>query len=345
MERRALGRSGLAVPKICLGTMTWGEQNSEQDGFAQMDFALDRGVDFFDTAEMYPIAPRAETYGRTEEIVGKWLRARGTRDKIVLATKVTGPDTRFPYMRDGKPRLNRKHIVAAIDGSLKRLQTDYVDLYQLHWPDRTTNAFGQLGYEQLEEDTVPLEESLAALAELVTAGKVRHIGVSNETPWGLMRYLTLGDAGHGPRVVSIQNPYSLLNRSFDVGLAEVALREGCGLLAYAPVAAGALTGKYLNGARPPGARMTLFPNNRRYLGPAAEAATADYVALAREAGLDPARMALAFVMSRPFVTSAIVGATSIPQLENALVAADAKLSADILEELEALGRKHIYPCP
>ena len=215
MEYRRLGRTDITVSAICLGTMTWGEQNSEAEGFAQMDYALDQGVTFLDTAEMYPIASRAETYGRTEEIIGNWMAARGVRDKVVVATKVTGPGTRFPYMRDGKPRLNRRHIAAAVDDSLRRLQTDYIDLYQLHWPDRGLSAFGTLSYvHDPEAEETPLEETLDALGEVVQAGKVRAVGVSNETPWGVMKLLALSEAGRGPRIASIQNPYSFLNRSF-----------------------------------------------------------------------------------------------------------------------------------
>jgi len=346
MEYRALGRSGLKVSAICLGTMTWGEQNSEAEGHAQMDLAVDRGVTFWDTAEMYPVAPRKETYGRTEEIIGTWFASRGKRDKVILATKAVGPGERFKHIRDGAPRHNRKHLVEAVDASLKRLRTDYIDLYQLHWPDRSVNSFGTLGYRpDPKEEMTPLEESLDALAEIVKSGKVRHVGVSNETPWGLMRFLGLAEAGRGPRMVSIQNAYSLLNRTFEQGLAEIAHREDVGLLAYAPAAAGALSGKYLNGARPAGARITLWPQNTRYFTAAGQEATAAYVTLAKQHGLDPVRMATAFVLRQPFVTAAIVGATSIPQLENQLAALDTKLSPELLGEIEAIHARHTYPCP
>ena len=345
MEYRRLGRSDIEVSIICLGSMTWGEQNSEAEGFAQMDYALDQGVNFIDTAEMYAAPARRETWGRTEEIIGNWLAARGGRDRIVLATKVTGPSTDLSYIRGEPLRLDRRQIAQAIDGSLKRLKTDYVDLYQLHWPDRPVKAFGELGYEHREGEETPPEETLEALGELVRTGKARAVGLSNETPWGVMRFLALAEAGRGPRVVSVQNPYSLLNRSFETRLAEVALREDCGLLAYAPVAAGALTGKYLNGQRPAGARMTLFPNNRRYFGEQAEAATAAYVALAREHGLDPAQMALAYVLGRPFLTAAIVGATNLVQLENSIAAKDLVLSEEVLNAIESLHKIYTYPCP
>ncbi|RMD65306.1 MAG: NADP(H)-dependent aldo-keto reductase [Alphaproteobacteria bacterium] len=346
MNYRRLGRTDIRVSAICLGTMTWGEQNTPAEAFAQMDRALDQGVNFFDTAEMYPVAPRADTYGRTEEIIGDWLRARGTRDKVVIATKVVGPGSRFPYIRDGRPRLDRKNILAAIDASLKRLKTDYVDLYQLHWPDRGIAAFGTLGYRHdPDAEETPLEETLAALDEVVKAGKARAVGVSNETPWGVMRCLALAEAGHGPRIASIQNPYSFLNRSFEARLAEIALREECGLLAYAPLGAGTLTGKYLDGRRPPGARLTLWPDNRRYQGPRAEAAVRAYVRLAREVGFDPAQMAIAFVVSRPFTTAAIIGATTLAQLENNIAAAHMELSNDVLERIEAIHEQYTYPCP
>lgn len=346
MEYRRLGRSDITVSAVCLGTMTWGEQNDRDEAFAQLDHALARGVNFIDTAEMYPVAARAETYGRTEEIIGDWLQARKNRDKVVLATKVTGPSAGFPYIRDGKPRHNREHIRAAIDASLRRLKTDYIDLYQLHWPDRGVRAFGTLGYEHDPNETAtPPEETLAELEELRRAGKLRTIGLSNETPWGAMRFLTLAEAGKGPRPVSIQNPYSLLNRSFEVRLAEIALREDCGLLAYAPLGAGTLTGKYLDGRKPEGARLTLWPNNRRYQGERAEKAVRAYVELARAHGLDPAQMAIAFVASRPFVTATILGATSVEQLETDIAAADLELPQEVLDGLEEIHKIYTYPCP
>jgi aryl-alcohol dehydrogenase-like predicted oxidoreductase len=346
MNMRRLGRTEMSISAICLGSMTWGEQNTETEAFEQLDHARAAGINFIDTAEMYPTAPRAETFGRTEQIIGNWLADRGGRDKTVIATKVTGPGSRFPYMRDGKPRLNRTHVTAAIEASLKRLRTDYIDLYQLHWPDRGGGSFGTLGYKhdpQAEE--TPIAETLAVLDDLVRAGKVRTIGVSNERPWGVMRFLGLAEAGRGPRIVSIQNPYSLLNRSFETSLAEVATRESCSLLAYAPLGAGTLTGKYLNGQRPAGARRTLWPDNLRYQGEHADAAVAAYVDLARASGLDPAQMALAFVLSRPFVTSAIIGATTMAQLRNSIAAAQVTLPPDVLAGIESIHRLHTYPCP
>jgi aryl-alcohol dehydrogenase-like predicted oxidoreductase len=345
MDYRRLGRSDITVSTICLGTMTWGEQNSEAEAFEQLDYAVDQGINFLDTAEMYAVPPRAETFGRTEEIIGNWLASRGSRSRLVVATKVTGPSNDFPYIRDGKPRLDRRHILQAVEDSLRRLKTDYVDLYQLHWPDRPLKAFGRLDYEPDEGEETPVEETLAVLGDLVQAGKVRAVGLSNETPWGAMRFLTLAEAGNGPRVVSIQNPYSLLNRSFDVRLAEVAIREDCGLLAYAPLGGGALTGKYLNGQKPVGARFILFPDNRRYMGDQAKAAVAAYVALAHEHGLDPAQMALAFVASRPFLSSAIIGATTMAQLKHDIAAKDLVLPRAVLDAIEAIHKNYTYPSP
>ncbi|MBL8672333.1 MAG: aldo/keto reductase, partial [Alphaproteobacteria bacterium] len=282
MLYRSLGATNVKVSVICLGTMTWGKQNTEAEGHAQLDFALDRGVNFIDAAEMYPIPATKETYAQTEAIIGRWLKARKVRDKVVLATKVLGPGPRFPYVRDGSCRLDRKNVTQAIDDSLKRLQTDVIDLYQLHWPDRKTNAFGQLGYKaEPDADSVPLAETFGTLGEAVKAGKIRYVGLSNDTPWGVAECLRLARHEGLPRPVSIQNPYSLLNRSFEVGLAEIAWREKCGLLAYSPLGMGVLTGKYLGGATPPKARLTLFPDYKRYLTKAGIAATERYVALAR----------------------------------------------------------------
>ena len=346
MQYRRLGRSDIKVSAICLGTMTWGEQNTQEQGFEQMDYALDQGVNFWDTAEMYAVPPRKETYGRTEEIVGNWFKARGKRNKVILATKVAGPDQRFSYVRDGKPRLNRMHILAAVDASLKRLQTDYIDLYQLHWAERDTNAFGKLGYAPSHDnDGTPLEETLDVLADVVKSGKARQVGVSNESAWGTMRYLALAEAGRGPRMASVQNAYSLLNRSFEVGLAEVAAREQCGLLAYSPLAMGALSGKYLNGAQPEGARLTIYKHFKRYLTPSGVPATAAYVKLAGEHGLDPTQMALAFVTSRPFVTANIIGATTVEQLKSNIASSEIKLSQAVIDGIDAIHNVYTYPCP
>lgn len=346
MRRNRLGRTDLTVSAICLGTMTFGEQNTEAEAHDQLDRALDAGVDFIDTAEMYPVPPRAETQGRTEAFVGSWLASRGCRDRVVLATKVAGPSDTMDHIRGAAARLDRPNIEAAITASLRRLQTDYVDLYQLHWPDRNTNYFGQLGYQHTPDDrSVPLEETLGVLADLVQAGKVRHIGISNETPWGLMRMVALAESCGLPRPVSIQNPYSLLNRTFEVGLAECAIREDCGLLAYSPLAFGVLSGKYLDGARPANARLTLYERFARYSNPQAAAATADYVALARRHGLDPAQMALTWVNEQPFVTSNIIGATTLEQLDANLASIAIRLSPDLLDGIESIHKRYPNPAP
>lgn len=351
MHTLELGRTGIKVSRICLGTMTWGRQNTQDQAFQQMDFALERGINFFDTAELYPVPPTAETYGATETIIGNWFKARGGRDKVVLASKVSclnvnGQNAPVEYMRDGAPKLDRANIEAAVDASLKRLQTDYLDLYQLHWPERATNFFGRLGYEHPSEDaSTPIEETLDVLADLVKAGKVRAIGLSNDTPWGLMRFLQLAEQKGLPRVASVQNPYSLVNRTYEVGLAEVSIKEDCGLLAYSPLAFGVLSGKYLGGQRPEGARISLFPYFSRYVGPLVEEATRRYVELARAHDLDPAQMALAFVNSRPFLTSNIIGATTMEQLESNIASADITLSAEVLEGIEAIHGDIPNPAP
>lgn len=346
MQMRPLGRTDLRVSALCLGTMTFGEQNTERDAFAQLDRALDAGINFIDTAEMYPVPPRAETQGLTETYIGRWLAARRNRDRFVLATKVAGPSDWLTYLRGGTARLDRPNIEAALDASLKRLETDYIDLYQLHWPDRQTNFFGQLGYRHPAEDhSIPLLETLEVLGDLVRAGKVRHIGLSNETPWGSMRMLALAETRGLPRAVSIQNPYNLLNRTFEVGLAEVAIREQCGLLAYSPLAFGVLSGKYLDGARPAGARLTLFERFDRYSNRQAQGAVREYVALARRHGLDPAQMALAWVTSQPFVTSNIIGATTLEQLEANIASADLVLPDEVIAGIEEIHIRQPNPSP
>ncbi|MCY0966610.1 NADP(H)-dependent aldo-keto reductase [Parathalassolituus penaei] len=345
MQTRPLGHSGLHVSKLCLGTMTWGQQNNEAEGHEQMDYAVAAGINFFDTAEMYPVPPKGETQGRTESIIGSWFARSGKRQDIILATKVAGPGDWMTHIRNG-PQLNRAHIREAIEGSLHRLQTDYVDLYQLHWPSRSTNFFGKLGYvHNPDEQATPLEETLAALVELISEGKIRHYGLSNETPWGTMKVIQLAQANGWPLPVSVQNPYNLLNRSYEVGMAEVSIRENVGLLAYSPMAFGALSGKYLNGQWPEGARMTLFERFSRYKGEQAEAAIAAYAELAREYGLSPAALALAFVTSRNFVTSNIIGATNMTQLRENIATAELVLDAGLLEQLEAIHRRIPNPCP
>jgi aryl-alcohol dehydrogenase-like predicted oxidoreductase len=348
MEYRTLGNTDIQVSAICLGTMTWGEQNTRQQAFEQMDYALSRGVNFFDTAEMYAIPPRADTYGRTEEIIGEWLKARGHRDQVVLASKIAGPgEDWLPHIRQGRTRFNRQHIAAALEASLKRLQTDYLDLYQLHWPERKTNFFGELGFQPdgSEGELTPLLETLEALDEQVRAGKVRHIGLSNETPWGVMRFLELAERKGLSRPVSVQNPYSLLNRSYEIGMAEISWREKVGLLAYSPLGFGVLSGKYLDGVRPAGARLTLYPDYTRYSNPAAIAATEKYVALARRHALAPAQMALAYLHGRAFLTSTIIGATSMDQLRDNIDSIAVELPAEVLEAIELIHCEHPNPSP
>ena len=345
MEKRKLGDTDIEVTRICLGTMTWGQQNSEQEAFEQLDYAVDQGINFIDAAEMYPVPPRKETQGLTETYLGNWLRRRGHRDRLVIASKVAGPGNGIDYLRGG-PRLTGPHIRQAVQDSLKRLQTDYLDLYQVHWPDRHTNFFGKLGYEhRADEQMTPIEETLEALAGLVSEGLVRHIGLSNETAWGTMRYLQLAKERGWPRVVSIQNPYNLLNRSFEVGLAEIAHREKVGLLAYSPLAFGVLSGKYLGGRRPENSRITLFSRFSRYNSVQADEAALAYCRLARVHDLTPAQMALAYVNSRDFVTANIIGATSMDQLRENIGSETLVLDEGILSEIEAVHARYTYPCP
>jgi len=347
MEYRKLGKTNIDISIICLGTMTWGEQNTQDEAFAQMDYAIDNGVNFFDTAELYAIPPCAETYGKTEEIIGNWFASRGKRNDIILASKVVGPgEDWLPHIRNGKSRLNRKTIETALDASLKRLQTDYLDIYQLHWPDRKTNFFGHLGYSHDPDDTpVPIEETLEVLNDVVNTGKVRHIGLSNETPWGVMEFLKASETKNWPRIVSVQNPYSLLNRSFEVGLAEVAVREQAGLLAYSPLGFGVLSGKYLNNQQPAGARISKWPDYNRYMNEQAVSATELYVKLALQHSLDPAQMALAYINSRPFLTSNIIGATTMEQLKSNIASADLILSDEVQDGIEQIHVQHPNPSP
>ena len=314
MEYRALGRTGIQVSLICLGTMTWGSQNSEAQAHDQLDYAFGQGVNFIDTAEGYPVTPVSrETQFLTETYIGNWIAARGRRDDIILATKVAGPSRdSVRVFRGGGNRLDRRNIEQAVEDSLRRLRTDYIDLYQLHWPDRRVPSFGARGLSRIDDDadTVPIEETLSILADLVRAGKIRHFGVSNETAWGVAEYLRLAREKDLPRVASIQNAYNLLNRTFEQGLSEFALREDVGLLAYSPLAGGNLTGKYLGGRIPEGSRRDVARQFLRYDLPGQPVASARYVAIAHAHGLDPAELALAFVNSRPFVTSTIIGATA-----------------------------------
>lgn len=346
MKYRQLGLTDLKVSALCLGTMTYGEQNSEAEAHAQLDRAVDAGINFIDTAEMYPVPPKADTQGLTEHYIGTWLARRGLRDRLIIATKVAGPADWLPYLRNGNLRHDKVNIEAAVNQSLLRLQTDYIDIYQLHWPERQTNYCGELGYQPFEEEqATPILETLQVMRDLIQAGKIRHVGVSNETPWGLSRYLHLAETYDLPRVVSIQNPYSLLNRTFEIGLAEIAHHENCGLLAYSPMAFGVLSGKYLDGRQPKGARLTQFDRFTRYSNPQAEWATRKYVQLAEREGLKPAQMALAYVTSRPFVTSNIIGATTLAQLDENIESIQLSLSLAVLREIDAIHTQQPNPAP
>ena len=349
MHDRPLGRTDLRVSAICLGTMTWGDQNTQAEGFQQMDMAVDHGVNMFDTAELYAIPPSPETQGRTEEIIGAWLAARGGRERIVLATKVVGRTNATHFRNDGAPgRLTKAQIIEAVDKSLRRLRTDYIDLYQIPWPDRPM-PFGanptRFALPDTADDETPIEVALDALDGLVHAGKIRFIGLSNESAWGVMTYLRHAETRGWPRVQSIQNAYNFLNRTFETALAEIALREDVGLLAYSILAQGYLTGKYRNGALPPGSRKCLFDRLQRYETPGAAEAIAGYVDLAHEYALDPSAMAVAFALSRPFMTSVIVGATTETQLKLQLEAASLSLDPEIVARIDALHQLHGNPSP
>ena len=347
MEYRKLGKTDLQVSSLCLGSMTWGEQNSEAEAHAQLDCALDQGINFVDTAEMYAVPPREETYGLTESAIGSWFAKGRARDRVVLATKVAGRSARMTWVRGGSQLLDRRNITAALEGSLSRLKTDYIDLYQLHWPDRITNYFGTLNYPHVDKDEgTPISETVAVLAELIRSGKIRHYGLSNETPWGLMRFITESARQNVPPPVSIQNPYSLLNRTFEVGLSEFSHREAVGLLAYSPLSFGLLSGKYAGGARPPNARLTLFGSHfKRYSNPEAQAGAEAYVALAERYALRPAQMALAYVTGRPFVTSCIIGATTLDQLNENIASSKITLSKELQKEIEKVFIAHPNPAP
>ena len=345
MKYTTLGTSDLNVSKICLGTMTFGEQNNEAEAHAQIDMAIDYGVNFIDTAEMYSIPPRPETYGKTEEIIGRWLKKTGKREQLIIASKVIGQAEWMPHVRNGQACLDRANIEQALDNSLKRLQTDYLDLYQVHWPDRATNFFGKLGYQYPDHQApTSIEETLTVLADLVKTGKVRYIGISNETPWGAMEYLRLSKQVGLPKIISIQNPYSLLNRSYEVGLAEISYQENISLLAYSPLGFGMLTGKYIKQAAK-NARLNLFPEYKRYSNTQAVLATQKYVNLAKKHHLSPAQMALAFVNSRPFTGANIIGATRLVQLQENLESTKINLSEDVLQEIDRIHQQYPNPCP
>ncbi|MCH1526395.1 MAG: aldo/keto reductase [SAR86 cluster bacterium] len=342
MKKRKLGKTDLEVSEICLGTMTWGEQNTESEGHAQMDYALDNGINFFDTAEMYAVPPKKETQGSTEKIIGSWFKERKSRDKVILATKVSGRSPLNWLRDDEKPtEQSRDQIFEAVDKSLLRLGTDYIDLYQLHWPDRPMNLFGgSINYEHMDEPSIDISIILDSLNELVKSGKIRYIGLSNETPWGTMKFLYHSDISSTPRVQSIQNAYNLLNRTFEIGGSEIAHREDVGLLAYSPIAQGYLSGKYQNGALPKGSRKELFNRLQRYEGPYAEEAIEAYLNIAKKYEIDPSQLANQFVTTRPFVTSNIIGATNMEQLKLAVTSIDIKLTKEIEEDIEKAYQRH-----
>jgi len=344
MEYRRLGRTDLQVSTIGLGTMTWGLQNSQEEGFQQMDYALEQGINFFDTAEMYAIPPSAKTFGTTESIIGNWFASRKTRDKVILATKISGPG--LPWVRNGGA-INLENIQLALDASLKRLQTEYVDLYQLHWPNRGSYHFGRTwNYApafDTNKETDNFLEVLHAILAQIQAGKIRHFGLSNETAWGITKWLQLSDQHDLPRVASIQNEYSLLCRYFESDLSEISLNENCGLLAWSPLCRGILSGKYLNNARPEGARLTIETRPEHRLTPMTEMATRRYVDLAKQFELDACQMAIAFVNSRPYVTSTLVGATNMTQLKTNIDAISLTLSDEVNAAIEAIRRE--YPAP
>jgi aryl-alcohol dehydrogenase-like predicted oxidoreductase len=349
MKYRKLGTTDIDVSAFCLGTMTFGEQNSEIDGFKQMDYALDRGINFFDTAELYPIMPRKETYGETEKIIGKWLKERRNRDRIILASKIASKSTGLEWIREGSNNLgfDKKNLNKAVENSLKRLQTDYIDLYQLHWPERKVPLFGQLDFEYDPNDNQwnAIEKVLENLKELIKAGKIRYIGLSNETPWGTMKFLEIAKKTNLPRMMSIQNAYSLVNRVFDIANSEVSIKEQCGLLAYSPIAGGRLSGKYLNSQHPENARYTLWPSRfSRHHTNRGEMAIEKYVKLAKEYNIAPSTFANAFVNDRPFVTSNIIGATSIDQLKENIDSTNITLSNEILDEIQNIHLEDPNPC-
>lgn len=347
MRFNELGRSGIKISEICLGTMTWGSQNSESEAHAQMDYAVDRGVNFLDTAELYPTTPLSDqTQGDTERFIGSWMKARGNRGKVVVASKISGPGRN--YIRGGRP-INRREIEAAVDLSLGRLDTDYIDLYQLHWPNRGHYHFRQLWTYRPEKQPPKAEvldnllEILQALGEAVKAGKIRAIGLSNETAWGAMQFLSLAETHGLPRIASVQNEYNLLYRPHDADFAELSHHENVGLLAYSPLAAGLLTGKYIDGAKPDGSRITVNNDLGGRMSHHQEPAVREYLAVAQTHGLDPAQMALAYCLTRPFISSVIIGATSMAQLKANIGAKDVKLDDAALRDIKAVIRRHPMP--
>lgn len=349
MQLKALANTGILLPEICLGTMTFGEQNTQSDAFEQLEYALDQGLFFWDTAEMYPVPPKPETQGATETILGNWIAQRGRRDQLFIASKIAGPSQGGSHIRDGKTRFNSADIGSAIDGSLKRLQTDYIDLYQLHWPQRPTNFFGKLGYGNTEaqntDEITALEETLTALSHEIKNGRIRYIGLSNETPWGTLKFLHLAEKLGLEKFVSVQNPYNLLNRTYEIGMSEIAYHENVGLLAYSPLAFGYLTGKFRHGARPANTRISLCSRFSRYSNPQSEWATEQYAQLAEQHDLTLTQLSLAFIKQQFFVNSTIIGATNLDQLKENIQAFEIELSTDVLEGIEAIHRQQPNPAP
>jgi len=345
MKFKKLGTTDLDVSLICLGTMTWGTQNTEKDAFEQMDYSIDNGVNFFDTAELYSVPPNSESYGKTEVMIGNWFEKRKNREKIVLATKVAGPGCN--WIRGGGNNFDEKTIGEAIDGSLKRLKTDYIDLYQLHWPERSTNFFGKRDYtlDSEEGDWNSFESVLKALEKFIKSGKIRYIGMSNETPYGLSKYIELSKNKNLPRMMSVQNPYNLVNRTYEIGMSEISIREKCGLLVYYPLATGALSVKYRNGQMPKNSRQALFKGWERHLNPLAMRAYEEYYKLAKESNMTMAQLAQAFVNTRPFVTSNIIGATTMEQLKENIDSVNIELSDEILNKIDVIHNNNPNPSP
>ena len=346
MNYKKLGSTDVDVSTICLGTMTWGEQNSKADGFEQMDYAIDNGVNFWDTAEIYAIPMREETYGETENIIGEWFKKTKKRDKVILATKVSGPTSK-EYIRGGGCSYDKKSMSEALEKSLKRMQTDYIDLYQLHWPERNTNFFGKQGYEHdsNEKNWIAFEEILENLKKFVDAGKIRYVGLSNETAWGLAKCLELSKLKNLPKMMAVQNPYNLLNRTYEVGLAEISVREQSGLLAYSPLAFGYLTGKYRNNNMPKGSRIDLFKDFTRYNNENSIKAIEEYYKISQKFNLDFAQMSIKFCEIQPFVTSVIIGATTMQQLKENIETVDIKLTDEMIEEINKIHAKQPNPAP
>ncbi len=345
MKFKKLGNTDLDVSLICLGTMTWGTQNTEKDAFEQMDYSISQGVNFFDTAEIYSVPPTSDSYGKTEVMIGNWFKKRKNRDKIILASKVAGPGCN--WIRGGGNNFDEKKIGEAIDGSLKRLKTDYIDLYQLHWPERTTNFFGRrdYSYNNKEGKWNSFENILEALSKFIKAGKIRYIGMSNETPYGLSRYLEISKNKGAPRMMSVQNPYSLVNRTYEVGMAEISIRQKCGLLVYYPLAAGALSGKYRNGNMPKNSRMALFKGWERHLNPLAMRAYDEYYKLSKDFNLSMVQLAQSFVNSRPFVTSNIIGATTMEQLKENIDSVNIDFTDEMMERVDKIHNENPNPSP